>query len=29
MKNIIIVKVGYLCMEQMMVWDNVVMSHFH
>jgi hypothetical protein len=29
MKIIIIVKVGYLCIGQMMVWDNVVMSHFH
>jgi len=28
MKNIIMVKVGYLCMGQMMMWDNVVnLSH--
>jgi hypothetical protein len=23
------VKVGYLCMGQMMMWDNVVMFPFH
>jgi len=29
MKKTIMVKVGYYCMKQMMMWDNVVMFPFH
>jgi hypothetical protein len=29
MKNILMVKVGYFCMKQKLMWDNVVMFPFH
>jgi hypothetical protein len=29
MKKTTMVKVGYYCMKQMMMWDNVVMFPFH
>ncbi len=29
MKKTTMVKVGYYCMKQMMIWDNVVMFPFH
>jgi len=29
MKKIIMVKVGYFCVKQEMMWDNVVLFPFH